>query len=140
MQRISRLRSSLGLENNILVMLAAVLLVGMGEELWSRFIPKYLELMGATVWAIAAYGMLEDLLDALYQYPGGWFADRVGRRRSLVIFSGLAIVGYIFYLLGTNWIFILIGTVFVTAWGSLSSPAIFAIIGDSLPSQRRAIG
>ena len=34
----------------------------------------------------------------------------------------------------------LAGTVFVMAWSSLTSPAVFALIGDHLPPSRRAIG
>ena len=136
----SRLRDSLGLERNILVMLAVIVAVGMGEELWSRFIPKYLELIGAGTFGIAAYGTLKDILDAVYQYPGGWLADRLGRRKALMLFTLLAMIGYLVYLLVSNWIWVLAGTVFVMAWTSLSSPAVFAIIGDTLPQQRRSIG
>ena len=39
-----------------------------------------------------------------------------------------------------GWAWVLAGTVFVMAWNSLTLPAIFAIIGDSLPTSRRAIG
>ena len=127
----SRLRDSLGLERNILVMLAVIVAVGMGEELWSRFIPKYLELIGAGTFGIAAYGTLKDILDAVYQYPGGWLADRLGRRKALMLFTLLAMIGYLVYLLVSNWIWVLAGTVFVMAWTSLSSPAVFAIIGDT---------
>lgn len=138
--RWSRLRSWLGLERNILVMLAATLIVGMGEELWLRFIPKYLELLGATAWVIAIYGAQKDLLDALYQYPGGWIADRLGRRAALVLFTLLGMLGYVLYLVGQSWQWVLVGTVFVMAWHSLTLPAIFAIVADNLPRNRRAIG
>src|SRR4026207_2117164 len=58
----------------------------LGEELWKRFIPKYLESLGAPLVAIGGYGSLRDLLDGLAQYPGGWLADRYGRRTSLLCF------------------------------------------------------
>lgn len=112
----------------------------MGEELWTRFLPKYLELLGAGALGIAAYGTLKDLLDAVYQYPGGWVADRVGRGRALIVFTLLAMVGYLFYLIAPDWRWILVGTVFVMAWSSLTLPAVFAIIGDNLPQTSRAIG
>jgi len=112
----------------------------MGEELWTRFLPKYLELLGAGALGIAAYGTLKDLLDAVYQYPGGWVADRLGRGRALILFTLLAMVGYLFYLIAPNWRWILAGTVFVMAWSSLTLPAVFAIIGDNLPQTSRAIG
>jgi MFS family permease len=135
-----RLRSWLGLERNIAAMLAMFLVLGMGEELWSRFIPKYLEMLGAGAWAVALYGTLKDLLDAVYPYPGGWMADRVGRRSSLILFAGLSIGGYVLYMVAPSWPWILAGTVLVMAWSSLTLPAIFAVIGDHLPPARRAMG
>jgi MFS family permease len=138
--RLSRLRSWLGLERNIVVMLITILILGMGEELWTRFVPKYLELLGAGAWIIAVYGTLKDLLDAVYQYPGGWLADRLGRRVALVLFILLAIMGYGFYLFSLSWKWVIIGTFFVMAWSSLTLPAIFAIIGDNLPRTQRTIG
>jgi MFS family permease len=137
---LSRLRTALGLERNVAVMLAAFLALGMGEELWSRFIPKYLELLGAGAWVVAFYGTLRDLLDAVYPYPGGWLADRLGRRASLVLFAVLAIGGYLIYMAAPSWPWILAGTVLVMAWSSLTLPAIFAVIGDHLPPARRAMG
>jgi len=137
---LSRLRNWLGLERNILVMLTAILIVGMGEELWMRFVPKYLEVLGASAWIIAVYGTLKDLLDAVYQYPGGWLADRLGRKSALVLFTVLAVMGYGLYLVSPSWEWILMGTLFVMAWSSLTLPAVFAIIGDNLPQTRRSIG
>ena len=39
----NRLRDSLGLERNVVAASAAVFLFSMGEELWKKFLPKYLE-------------------------------------------------------------------------------------------------
>jgi len=121
-------------------MLAAILVLGMGEELWARFVPKYLELLGAGIWGVALYGTIKDLLDAVYQYPGGWLSDRLGPRKALVLFTLLAALGYIIYLISSNWIVFLAGTLFVMAWSSLTLPAMFSVIGESLPVNRRAIG
>lgn len=138
--RLTGIRDWLGLERNILAMLVTILILGMGEELWIRFIPKYLELLGASAGIIALYGTLKNLLDGLYQYPGGWLADRLGRRMALVFFTFLSAVGYGIYLFGHSWTWVILGTFFVMAWSSLSLPAIFATIGDNLPQNRRAIG
>ena len=40
---ITRARAFFALERNIIVLLAALLVLGMGEELWARFVPRYLE-------------------------------------------------------------------------------------------------
>ena len=127
-------------QRNILVMLATVLVLGMAEELWTRFIPKYLEFLGATAWIIAVYGTLKDLLDAVYQYPGGWFADRIGRKNSLLLFTFLSLTGYFVYFIADSWWWILAGTFLVMAWSSFTLPALFAIIGDHLPPNNRAMG
>ncbi|RMF30132.1 MAG: MFS transporter, partial [Chloroflexi bacterium] len=76
-------RKLFALEHNILVLLGALLVIGMGEALWVRFMPKYLEALGAGAVAIGAYGSFKKIVDALYQYPGGWLAARLGRKRAL---------------------------------------------------------
>ena len=118
----------------------AVFLLGFGEELWKKFLPKYLQAMGATVPVIGLFGTAEDFLDAIYQYPGGWIADRYGRRRAFLMFLALACVGYLIYLFGPSWPFAFVALAFAMAWQSMASPAIFAVIGDSLPPNKRAMG
>ncbi len=128
------------LDRNILAVSAAMFLMQLGEELWRRFIPKYLESLGAPLVAIGLYGSLEDALDGLYQYPGGWVADLYGRRRALLLFVTLAGVGYALYAIAPTWPFIFLGLVFVAAWSSMASPTLFAVVGDALPKGRRALG
>jgi MFS family permease len=130
----------LSLERNVSIASAAVFLLGLGEELWKKFLPKYLEALGASTPIIGLFGTAEDFVDAIYQYPGGWLADQLGRRRAFLIFIALASVGYVIYLLSPAWPFVFLGLAFVMAWQSMASPAIFAVIGDALPQQRRAMG
>lgn len=130
----------LGLERNVVIASAAVFLLGLGEELWKKFLPKYLEYLGAGSVTIGLFGTTEDFFDAVYQYPGGWLADRAGRRRAFLVFIAIASVGYLIYLLSPSWPWIFVGLGFAMAWHSMASPAIFAIIGDSLPKERRAMG
>jgi MFS family permease len=117
-----------------------MLLMALGEELWKRFVPKYLEAAGAPLAAIGAYGSVRDLLDGVVQYPGGWVADRFGRRAGLRIFISLAVSGYALLLLGRAWQPAFAGLVLGMAWSSMASPTLFAVIGDALPPQRRAVG
>ncbi|HEX7722439.1 MAG TPA: MFS transporter [Pyrinomonadaceae bacterium] len=135
-----RLKTFLSLERNVTAASGAVFLLGLGEELWKKFLPKYLQAMGATVPVIGLFGTAEDFLDAIYQYPGGWIADRYGRRRAFLLFLALACVGYLIYLFGPSWPFAFVALAFAMAWQSMASPAIFAIIGDALPPNKRAMG
>src|SRR6266436_687803 len=82
----------LSLERNVAIASAAVFLLGFGEELWKKFLPKYLEALGASTPIIGLFGTAEDFFDAIYQYPGGWIADHLGRRRAFLIFIGLSAV------------------------------------------------
>ena len=130
----------LTLEPNIVAMSAAVCLMAAGENLWKRFVPKYLEALGAPVAAIGLFGSCQDLFDGLYQYPGGWIGDRYGRRSALVLFVVLAAIGYGLYWVAPSWPVVFVGLAFVMAWSSMASPTLFAIIGDALPRERRALG
>lgn len=135
-----RLLQWLALNRNTGAVAAAGLLMSLGEELWKRFLPKYLESFGAPLLAIGAYGSTRDLFDGLAQYPGGWISDRYGRRAGLMLFVAIALVGYVLLVLGTSWPLVFAGTVLVMAWSSMASPTVFAVIGDALPSHRRAMG
>jgi len=135
-----RISNSLGIERNVAAASGAVFLVGLGEELWKKFLPKYLESLGASVAAVGLFGTAEDFFDAIYQYPGGWLADHLGRRRAFLIFLAAAIAGYFIYLSSPAWPYLFLGLAFVMAWQAMGSPAMFATIGDALPKERRAMG
>ena len=138
--KVSDGRGLLGLNRNVLVMSMAVFVLGAGEELWKSFLPKYLEALGAGAAAIGLFGTARDFLDAVYQYPGGYISDRIGSRRALILFSALATGGYLIYALSGTWQFIFVGLLLTMAWPSMGSPAIFALIADTLPGNRRALG
>jgi MFS family permease len=130
----------LGLERNVVAVSAAMFAMALGEQMWRRFLPKYLETLGAPIVAIGAYGTAEDFLDGIYQYPGGWVADHYGRRRALLLFVGLAAIGYAIIAAAPLWPVVVLGLVFTMAWTSMASPSLFAVIGDALPRNRRAMG
>ena len=131
---------SLEIERNVAAASGAVFLVGLGEELWKKFLPKYLESLGASVAAVGLFGTAEDFFDAIYQYPGGWLADHWGRRRAFLVFLAAAVAGYLIYLSSPTWPYLFLGLAFVMAWQAMGSPAMFATIGDTLPRERRAMG
>src|SRR6185295_365297 len=138
--RLDRARRLLALERNTLAVVVAMFLMALGENLWRRFLPKYLEALGAPILAIGAYGSTENFLDAIYQYPGGWIGDRFGRRAALLCFVALAGIGYAVVAAAPTWPFVLAGMALVMAWSSMASPTLFAVVGDALPSRSRALG
>jgi MFS family permease len=107
--------------------------------LWQAYIPAYLSALGASGLVVGLFGSSRDLLDSVYQYPGGWLADRLGRGRALLVFTILAMAGYATYALAQSWPLVFAGLLGVMAWKSGAFPTTFAVIGDSLPRERRAI-
>jgi MFS family permease len=128
------------LDRRIGITAGAVFLMTLGEELWKRFTPKYLESLGAPLLAIGGYGSVRDLLDGLAQYPGGWLADRYGRRAGLLLCIALAIAGYALMVAASFWGVAFAGLVLTVGWSSMASPTLFAVIGDALPPERRTLG
>src|SRR5207253_4157901 len=124
-KRSDRAREFFGLTPEIVAVSTSMFLLGCGENLWRRFLPKYLEALGAPVTVIGLFGTAEDFLDGVYQYPGGWIGDRFGRRRALTLFVATSMVGYALYWFAPSWPWVFVGLLFVTAWSSMASPALF---------------
>lgn len=132
--------SYLGLNKSTAIVFSAVIAIGIGEKMWLRFIPKYLEVLGATVFIIGLSDFISTVLAAVYSLPGGIISDRFGFRRSLIFFTVLSIAGYIILLLFPSWPAVIIGMFFFLAWTNLSQPALFAFIGKALPDDKHVMG
>ena len=117
-----------------------MLLMNLGENLWRRFLPKYLQSLGAPITAIGLFGTAEDFLDGVYQYPGGWIADRYGRRAALLLLVSLTIVGYLLFAVLPSWPIAFLALAFIMAWDAMASPTLFAVVGDALPREKRTMG
>jgi MFS family permease len=139
-RRGNRAAEFFGLTPEIVVVSTSMFLLGCGENLWRRFLPKYLEALGAPITAIGAFGTAEDFLDGVYQYPGGWVADRYGRRFALILFISLAALGYLLYWRLPSWQLAFAALALIMAWDSMASPTLFAVVGDALPPAKRAMG
>jgi MFS family permease len=129
-----------GLTPAIVAVSTCMFLIGCGENLWRRFLPKYLQSLGAPIEAIGLFGTAEDFLDGVYQYPGGFIADHYGRRFALILFITLAALGYVVYLVLPAWPLAFLGLVLVASWTSMASPTLFAVVGDALPRAKRTMG
>src|SRR5216110_3351462 len=135
-----RLANFFGLKRNLVILLIAIFVIGAGEELWMRFVPKYLQAVGATVFVIGLYDALRTLLGAIYAYPGGVLVDRWGHRQSLIIFNVVSIVGYAIVLLVPHWAAVIAGMFLFLSWTCFSLPATFSLIGAALEANRHSMG
>jgi MFS family permease len=130
----------LGLNTNTSVLLLAIVLIAAGEETWMRFVPKYLEVLGASVFVIGSYDALKTLLGAVYAWPGGMVVDRFGHRAALMSFTAISIAGYLLVLAIPHWAAVIAASFLFLAWTTLSLPATFTLVADSLPAGKHAMG
>jgi len=128
------------LKRNLVITLIAIFVIGTGEELWMRFIPKYLQTLGASVFVIGLYDALRTLISAIYAYPGGLWADRWGHRRAFITFNLVSIVGYALVLLIPHWAGVIAGMFLFLSWTCFSLPATFSLIAETLEANRHSMG
>jgi len=135
-----RLANFFGLKRNLVIVLIAIFVIGAGEELWMRFVPKYLQAVGATVFVIGLYDALRTFLGAVYAYPGGVLVDRWGHRRAFITFNVVSIVGYALVLFIPHWGAVIAGMFFFLSWSCFSLPATFSLVGAALEANRLSMG
>lgn len=124
---------------SIAVLASATFLLAFAEGLWLRYMPRYLDALGAGALVVGLWGTLGDGLEAAWQYPGGALADRWGRKATLLALTALSLVGLALFL-APSWPVVLAGLLFYTASTAYAQPATFAVIADALPRERRARG
>jgi MFS family permease len=120
-----------------------IVLVGMGEHMAERFLPLYLQRLAEGTTAVLAIGLLagmDDLLSALYSFPGGFLSDRLGTKRALLVFNALSMVGYLCVILIRSWWAVLIGAAFFISWSAISLPATMDLLSKVVPKHRRTLG
>src|SRR5204862_5422473 len=139
LSRFGRLADFFWLKRNLVILLIAIFVIGAGEELWMRFVPKYLLAVGATVFVIGLYDALRTLIGAIYAYPGGVLADRWGHRQAFMIFNVVSIVGSALVLLIPHWSGIIFGMFFFLSWSCFSLPPTFWLVGAALAPIRNSM-
>ena len=128
------------LKRNLVIILVAIFVIGTGEELWMRFVPKYLQTLGASAFVIGLYDALRTLISAIYAYPGGFLADRWGHRRAFITFNLVSIAGYALVLLIPHWGAVIAGMFLFLSWTCFSLPATFSLVGASVAANRYSMG
>lgn len=134
-----RIADLLGLNAQTSALLLAILLVGLAEELWLPFVPKYIKASGGTLWHVALYASGINLLEGFYFFMGGAAADRLGARRAMAIFALVPLAGYAAFLAGQGPALAILATLAVAAWEPLVVPATFDVVGRALKESKRTM-
>jgi MFS family permease len=117
-----------------------VILVGLGEKMAERFLPVYLTALGGGTMAVGLLGGMDNLLSALYSLPGAWLAERLGARRSLLIFNAVAMAGFAVVILVPRWEAVIAASALFLSWTAISLPATMGLVAEVLPKDKRTMG
>ncbi len=141
----------LAINRTVAIVLVAVLFFGLGEELWSSFMPLYLkaltkeqlregvELGWAALWTVGIYACLRNIFEGFCYIGGGQLTARLGDRGSLILFALLTISGYILFLaVAAPWAAIL-AALLILGWEPLSVPVTFTTVGSTVSSGRQGM-
>jgi MFS family permease len=136
----SRISGFLGIQRNTIGLLGMVVLIGMGERMAERFLPIYIMALGGGAIAIGLLNAMDNLLSALYSFPGGYLSDRIGVKKSLLIFNIVAMAGFLLVILIPAWQAVIVGAVLFISWSAISLPATMSLIYRVLPQNKRTMG
>jgi MFS family permease len=140
MTRLAKLIDFLGLRRSIVGVLTMVIFVGMGERMAERFLPVYIVALGGSEILAGLLNGMDNLLSALYSFPGGYLSDRLGIKRSLLCFNLLAMAGYLLVILIPAWPAVFVGSIFFLSWTAISLPATMDLVATVLPKNQRTMG
>jgi len=89
--------------------------------------------------ALGIIGLANFLAMAAVAFPGGYLADKYGRRWLITTMTFGMALSWLFFALAPTWHFVLIGSI-VSSLCLIYQPALFAMVQDSLPPERRGMG
>jgi MFS family permease len=105
----------------------------------STYAGLYYRELGASDFVLSVIGFAGSVALALVQFPGGYLADKHGRRWLVFTMTfGVALFS-IFFVVATSWHFIVLG-IMLQNFCLLYQPALFAIMLDSLAPEHRGAG
>ena len=146
-------RQFFSFRRDVLVLSVAMFAFSLGFQMTSRYLPRYMQVLGASGFVIGMFGTVGNVIGAVYPYPGGALSDRIGSRLSLTVFGLLSSLGFLFWLIAPTvgtialagvtiepWFWIFVGLFLAQAWKSFGLGATFAIVKQSVPPSKLARG
>ncbi len=99
----------------------------------------YVEALNGPPMALGLIGLANFLAMAAVAFPGGYLADRYGRRWLISTMTFAMALSFLFFAFAPSWHFVLLGSI-VSSLCLIYQPALFAMVQDSLPPERRGMG
>jgi len=124
---------------NFLILLASWSLMGLAAAIPDTYYSLYVLALGGSEVILGAIGFASSLTVGLIQFPGGYMADKHGRRWLIVTMTFGLSVTYLIYALAPTWQLVLVAGV-LQSLCLIYQPALGAMTADSIPPEKRGIG
>ena len=126
-------------KGNYLVLIVSWILMDFAGELPGTYYSDYVIQLGGSATIIGVISLVSMLCLASVQFPGGYLADKYGRRWLVSSLTFGVALSYVFYAAAPSWHFILLGAAMQNLC-LLYQPALMATMADSLPPEKRGMG
>ena len=127
------------IRGNYATLVASWILMDFSMELPATYYALYVLELGATETILGMIGFSSFIALAAVQFPGGYLADKFGRRWLVSSMTFAVALCYIFFAIAPSWHLILLGTV-VMSLCHIYQPALMAMIADAVPAEKRGMG
>jgi MFS family permease len=124
---------------NYRILVVSWIIMDIAMEMPAPNFQYYVEALGGTGVALGVIGLANFLAMAAVAFPGGYLADRYGRRWLITTMTFGMALSFLFFAFAPTWHFILLGAI-VSSLCLIYQPALFAMVQDSLPPERRGMG
>lgn len=124
---------------NYRILIISWMLMDLAMEMPVPNYQYYVEALGGTGIALGIIGLANFLSMAAVAFPGGYLADKYGRRWLITTMTFGMSLSFLFFAFAPSWHFILFGTIFHSLC-LIYQPALFAMVQDSIPEERRGMG
>ena len=128
------------IRGNYAIIVATWILIDFASEIPATYYALYVLKLGATETILGIMGLAGFFALASMQFPGGYLADKYGRKWLVSSMTFGVALSFILFAIAPSWPFILIGVVLMNFFNSIYQPALMAIVSDSLPSKNRGMG
>ena len=137
---LSRLMSEFSfVRGNFLVLVISWIFMDFARELPGTYYPLYVQALGGSAATIGLIGFASTAAQALVMFPGGYLADKYGRRWLVSTMTFALAFSWLFYAVASSWLTIMAGAV-VAGLCMIYYPAFQALVMDSIPAERRGMG
>ena len=151
---LTRLADKFALNRTVGIVLVTVLFFGLGEQLWSQFMPVYLRdkvvaepgasgsasvVSLAALMLIGAYACSRNLFEAFCYSSGGQITAWLGDRGSLILFACLTLTGYCLFLATSTPGLAIAAALLIMGWEPLSVPVTFTTVGATVSTEQRGM-